>query len=40
MGVRREVEPLVAAREDVRRLRFGSGLSTIRLDAGQAAGRL
>jgi quercetin dioxygenase-like cupin family protein len=40
MGERREVEPLVATAEDARPLWFGSGLSTIRLDAGQTAGRL
>ena len=40
MGERREVEPLVATAEAARPLWFGSGLSTIRLDAGQTAGRL
>ena len=40
MGEGREVEPLVAAAEDAQPLWFGSGLSTIRLDAGQTGGRL
>ena len=40
MGERKDVEPVVAAAEDAQPLWFGSGLSAIRLDAGQTGGRL